>query len=209
MVQNAALAWADGDIWFKTKPMRLVLKLVAVLVVGTMLGVLATWLVVFRFPPGRISDGPWMTNPDAATAQTDAYRRAIAAVHGLFATNRAGAIYYTASTDSDGRALTGRCRYEVEGRAPDARWWSITAYGPDDALIANPAGRYSVTTQQVAPDPRGNIVVPVGGTSGGSKLIAVGRGRFSLMLRLYDPGPEFIANPANAALPALLRLSCP
>jgi hypothetical protein len=189
--------------------MRLLLKLLVVLVAGTMFGLLATWLAVFHFPPARIGDGPWQTNPDVATAQTDSYRRAFAAVHGLFATNRTGAIYYTATTDNDGRTLTGRCRYEVEGPAPDARWWSITAYGPDDYLIANPTGRYSVTTQQVAPDARGNIVVLIGRTSGGGKLVPVGPGRFSLLLRLYNPGPELIADPAHAALPALLRVSCP
>jgi len=189
--------------------MRLSLKLLAVLVAGTMLGLLATWLAVFRFPPGRISDGPWQANPEAATAQSDAYRRAIAAVHGLFAMSRAGAVYYTATTDSEGRALTGRCRYKVEGPAPDARWWSITAYGPDDYLIANHTGRYSVTKQQAAADARGNIAVLVGGTSGGNNLIPLGTGRFSLSLRLYNPGPEFIADPAAGALPALLRVACP
>lgn len=189
--------------------MRLLLKLLAVLVAGTTLGLLATWLAVFRFPPGQISNGPWKTTPGIATAQTDAYRRAFTAVHGLFAMNRNEAIYYTASTDSDGRALIGRCRYKIEGPAPDTRWWSITAYGPDDYLIANPSGRYSVTKQQVAPDARGNIVVLVGERLDTGNAIAVGAGRFSLSLRLYNPGPEFLVNPANAALPALLRMSCP
>lgn len=189
--------------------MRLSLKPLVVLVAGTMLGLLATWLAVFRFPPGAINDGPWQAVPEAATAQSDAYRRAISAVHGLFAVNRAGAIYYTATTDSEGRALTGRCRYKVEGPAPDARWWTIAAYGPDDFLIANPTGRYSVTKQQATLDARGNIAVLVSGTSGGGNVVAVGTGRFSLSLRLYNPAPEFIANPAAGALPALLRVACP
>ncbi len=189
--------------------MRLLLKLLAVLVAGTMLGLLATWLTVFRFPPGRIGNGPWKTDPAVVTPQTDAYRRAFLAVNGLFALNRSEAIYYTANTDSDGRALTGRCRYKVEGPAPDARWWSITAYGPDGYLITNSTGRYSVTKQQLAPDTHGSIVVPVGGNSGGNNWIAVGTGRFSLSLRLYNPGPEFIADLADAALPALLRVGCP
>jgi hypothetical protein len=189
--------------------MRLLLKLLAVLVAGTMLGLLATWLTVFRFPPGRVGDGPWKTDPAAVTAQTDAYRRAFVAVHGLFALRRSEAIYYTATADSDGHALTGQCQYKVEGPAPDARWWSITAYGPDDYLIANPGGRYSVTKQQVAPDARGSIVVLLGGNSGGNNRIAAGTGRFSLSLRLYNPGPGFIADPADAALPALLRVACP
>jgi hypothetical protein len=189
--------------------MRLLLKFLAMLLAGTMLGLLATWLTVFRFPPGRISNGAWKTDPAVVTAQTDAYRRAFVAIHGLFALNRSEAIYYSANTDSDGRTLTGRCRYKVEGPAPDARWWSITAYGPDDFLIANPTGRYSVTKPQVAPDARGSIAVLVDGNSDGSNWIAVGTGRFSLTLRLYNPGPEFIAAPADAALPALLRVGCP
>ena len=189
--------------------MRLSLKLLAVLAAGTMLGLLATWLAVFRFPPGRISDGPWQAKPEAATAQSDAYRRAIGGVHGLFAMTRADAVYYTATTDSEGRALTGRCRYKVEGPAPDAGWWSITAYGPDGYLIANHTGRYSVTKQQATADARGNIAVSVGGTSGGNNRIPVGTGGFSLSLRLYNPGPEFIADPARGALPALLRMACP
>jgi hypothetical protein len=188
--------------------MRVLLKLLVVLVAGTTLGLLATWLTVFRFPPGRIGNGPWKTNPAVVTAQTDAYRRAFVAFHGLFALNRGAAIYYTANTDSDGRALTGQCRYKVEGPVPDARWWSITAYGPDGYLIANPSGRYSVTRPQVAPDAHGLIVVQVGGNSGRNSWIAVGTGRFSLSLRLYNPGPEFIADPADAALPALLRVGC-
>lgn len=189
--------------------MQLPLKILAVLVGGVVLGLLATWLVVFQFPPGQISNGPWIAAPEAATAQTDAYRRAIAAARGPFAQSRTAAIYYTATTDSDGRGLTGTCRYEMEGLTPDARWWSIAAYGPDNYLIANPAGRYSVTKQQVAPDARGNIVVRIGGPSGDGTPLAVGAGRFSLSLRLYNPGPAFIADPAHAALPALLRVSCP
>jgi hypothetical protein len=189
--------------------MRLLLRLLAVLVAGTMFGLLATWLTVFRFPPGRIGDGPWTTDPAAVTAEADVYRRAFVAAHGLFALRRSEAIYYTANADSDGRMLTGQCRYKVEGPAPDARWWSITAYGPDEYLIASPAGRYSVTKQQVAPDARGIVVVLVGGNSGGNNWIAVRAGRFSLLLRLYNPGPEFIADSADAALPALLRVACP
>src|SRR5260370_11972615 len=119
--------------------MRFALKLLAVLVVGTALSVAATWLSVYQFPPSRISDGPWKTNLLAGSAQSGPYRRAAVAIHGLFAFSRSESAYYTASTDSDGGQLDGRCRYDVTGPEPEARWWSITAYGPDDYLIPNPA----------------------------------------------------------------------
>src|SRR5579862_3079593 len=119
--------------------MRFVSKLLAVLIGGAALGVAATWLSVYRFPRSQISDGPWKTNLLAGSAQSGPYRRAAVAIHGLFALSRSESAYYTASTDSDDGPLDGRCRYDLTGPEPEARWWSITAYGPDDYLIPTPA----------------------------------------------------------------------
>jgi hypothetical protein len=189
--------------------MRLVWKIFAVLVVGTALGLLAVWLAVFRGSSEMVSNGPWKADPTAGSAQSDAYRRALVAVHGLFALTRNEAAYYTAATDSDGQALDGGCRYEIMGHALDARWWSITAYGADDYLIANPAHRYSVTGTTVTRDANGGFVMQVGGTAGGDSWIPVGSGRFSLTLRLYNPGPAILFDPTHVVLPALKRASCP
>lgn len=189
--------------------MRLVRMIVAVLVAGTMLGFLAVWLVVFRGGPDMVSDGPWQSDPAAGSVQSDAYRRAVMAVHGLFALPRKEAAYYSATTDSSGQRLDGGCRYELTGHDLDARWWSITAYGADDTLIANPARRYSVTSTTVTRDANGGFAVQVGGTAGGDNWIPIGTGRFSLTIRLYNPGPAIVFDPAHVAMPMLTRLSCP
>jgi len=86
------------------------LKILAVLVVGTMLGILATRLTLLRRPPGTITNGPWSTSLTNGSAQSDPYRRAMVAIHGLFALNRSEAIYYSANADSDGHRLDGDCR---------------------------------------------------------------------------------------------------
>jgi hypothetical protein len=172
------------------------------------LGFSITWLTVFHSTSGRVSDGPWKTSLTAGSAESNPYQRASVAVHGLFALNRSEAIYYTASTDSDGHALDGHCRYEIAGRDPDARWWSITAYGPDDFLIPNPAHRYSVSKTAIARDASGDFAVQVGSEAVGDNGIPVGQGRFSLTLRLYNPGPGVVLDPAHAALPTLKRVSC-
>jgi hypothetical protein len=188
--------------------MRLPLKIAAVLVVGTVLGVLTTWLMVFRSVPGRVSDGPWKTNLSTGSTQSDPYKRASVAIHGLFALNRSEAVYYSAAVDRDGHQLDGHCRYEIAGRDPEARWWSITAYGMHDYFIPNPAHRYSVSKTVIMRNPNGTFAVRVGGTSSGDNWIPVGPGRFSLTLRLYNPGPAVLADPTRAVLPALKRLSC-
>jgi hypothetical protein len=189
--------------------MRLALKILAVLLVGIALGLLATWLSVFHGSPERVRDGPWKTNLAAGSAESNPYRRAFVAIHGLFALNRSETVYYTTEADSDGQALDGHCRYEIRGRSPDARWWSVTAYGPDDFLIPNPAHRYSVSKSSIRQDANGNFAVQVGGAAGGDGWIPVGAGGFSLMLRLYIPGPSVAADPTDAAMPAVTRVSCP
>lgn len=173
-----------------------------------MLGLMATWLSMHGPMPGRISNGPWKTNLATGSARSGPYTRALVAVHGLFALNRNETIYYTANTDSDGHLLRGNCRYEITGRDPDARWWSITAYGRDDYLIPNPAHRYSVSKTTVARTPEGEFAVQVGGLAVDDNWIPTGAGRFSLSLRLYNPGPDVRQDPAHVTLPQLKRMSC-
>jgi hypothetical protein len=187
---------------------RLALKIAAAMVLGAALGVFATWFMVFFRDPGRVADGPWKTNPTAGSAESGPYKRAFVAVHGIFALTQSETVYYTAAVDSDGHGLDGRCRYEIRGRAPDARWWSITAYGTDDYLIPNPARRYSVSKMRASQAAGDAVTVDVGGTAGEDNWIPAGSGRFSLTLRLYNPGPDILLRPADAELPAVQRISC-
>jgi hypothetical protein len=189
--------------------MRLAGKIAAVLVAGTLLGFFATWITVYHGDmPGGVNDGPWRTNLAIGSARSDPYTRASVALHGLLALNHSETIYYTATHDSDGNALDGRCSYEVAGRDPDARWWSITAYGADDYLIPNPANRYSVSKTSIVRGPNGVYSVEVGQKPAASNWIAVAAQPFSLTLRLYNPGPEVVVDPVHAALPVIRKGAC-
>lgn len=189
--------------------MRLAARILAVVILGVLLGLLATWITVFRGAMlDRVADGPWKTNLAAGDPQSGPYTRAAIALHGLFALNRKEALYYNAARDSDGNRLDSACIYRIAGHDPDARWWSITAYGADDFLISNPAGLYSVSETTVVRDPNGSFVIEVGGSSKAKNWIPSGTGRFSLTLRLYNPGPDIALDPARATLPVLKKVSC-
>ncbi len=189
--------------------MRVALKIVAVLAVGIVLGLAATWATVVRGTlAGGIDDGPWRTSLEAGSSQGDIYLRARVAVHGLLALNRHETIYYTAATDTDGAPLTGACTYRIQGRDPPARWWSITAYGADDYLIPNPAGIYSASLHSVTRDPSGAFAVTVSKARPPGDWIPAGDGRFNLSLRLYNPDPSVAADPAHVALPAIVKERC-
>ena len=178
--------------------------------VGTALGLFATWLSVVRVAaPAGVENGPWRTDVAAGNPRSNPYTRARIALHGLLALNARETVYYTATHESEGHQLDGRCVYEISGHDPDARWWSITAYGPDEFLIPNPANRYSVSKTTVAREPDGAFLVQVGGANDGANWIPLGLGRFSLSLRLYNPGPQVVLDPAHVVLPTLKKVSRP
>jgi len=189
--------------------MRTALKILAVLVIGTVLGLAATWLTVIRGTmAGGISDGPWRTSLYAGSNEGSFFLRAQVAVHGLLALNRHETIYYTAATDSGGGALAGNCTYRIAGKDPPARWWSITAYGADDFLIPNPAGRYSASMNSVTRAADGSFTVTLSKTAAKGDWIALADGRFNLSLRLYNPDGKVAADPEHVVLPTIKKVSC-
>jgi hypothetical protein len=187
--------------------MRTALKVLAVLVIGTALGLFATWATVVRGTMGgAVADG--RTSLYAGSSEGGPYLRASIALHGLLALNRHETIYYTAATDSDGNALAGNCVYLIEGRDPPARWWSITAYGADDFLIPNAAERYSVSMNSVARRADGSFTATLSKGEGGANWIPIADGRFNVSMRLYNPDPAVAADPAHVALPAIRKGTC-
>jgi hypothetical protein len=195
---------------YTAQRMNTLSKTLLTLAIGTLLGLFATWFAVFRGDmPGGISDGAWRTSLVVGSTQGGLMTRAAVALHGLLALNRAETLYYTAHSDSAGATLTGDCIYHLTGRDPDARWWSITAYGADDYLIPNPANRYSISKNEVVRDAQGAFTADVALASHAANWIPVARAPFTLTLRLYNPGAAAATDPAHAALPTITKVSCP
>jgi hypothetical protein len=189
--------------------MRTAVKIAAVLIVGTLLGLFATWATVVRGTMGgAVADGPWRTSLYAGSSEGGPYLRASIALHGLLALNRRETIYYTAATDSAGDSLRGNCIYKIEGRDPPTRWWSVTAYGADDFLIPNAAGRYSVSMNSVARRADGSYAITLSKGQAGANWIPVDDGRFSVSLRLYNPSNTVAADPVHVALPVITKGTC-
>lgn len=185
------------------------LKILSVLVVGTALGLLATWATVIRGGmSGTVSSGPWLTSLYTGSSEGGPYLRAHVAVHGLLALGREETMYYTAVSDSDGKALDGNCSYRIEGRDPPTRWWSITAYGADDFLIPNAADLYSVSTNSVARRADGTFAITLSQEQAEGNRIPVNAGRFNLTIRLYNPQPSVVADPTQVTLPTIKRAAC-
>ncbi len=158
---------------------------------------------------GAIVVGPWTTNLQFGSARADMYTRARVALFGLLANDKTETLYFRATTDSDGEPLSGDCTYVVEGEEISARWWSITAYGPDSFLIPNEPGVYSQSKTNAAREENGHFVIRVSAERQERAWLPVKAGeRFDLTARLYDPDASVGDAPASAALPRISRESC-
>ena len=190
--------------------MGFILRLLGALILAGILGLGSAFYAV-RMPFGSsdsIANGPWITNLTAGGTDADAYTRARVALFGLLALNKTETIYYTARQDSTGAALDPHCNYRIEGRDPDARWWSFTAYGSDSFLIPNPQNKYSVSRNTVVRNTDGAFVIRLSVSPQSENWIATSKDGFDVSLRLYNPGESVIADPGAVALPSIVKEAC-
>jgi hypothetical protein len=127
--QAANLSWADG-LSFSVGRWLANLKIKSVL-------------------SSKDSDGTWRTPPlNLGQYGTDYNTRAVVAMVGLGANLPEDALYPNTASDHQGKALNGKHQYQIHFDAnqlpPVKAFWSITAYGPDEFLIDNPACRYAL-----------------------------------------------------------------
>ncbi|MCL2423393.1 MAG: DUF1254 domain-containing protein [Micrococcales bacterium] len=123
--------------------------------------------------------------------------RALVALAGLGANPVSVAIYPKAATDDAGDLLDGTNSYRVHF-APDQLppveqygFWSVTAYGEDDFLIANDLGRYAINDRSdLVLNEDGSLDILLQADSPTEKMgnwLPVGSGPFHLYLRIYLP----------------------
>ena len=190
--------------------MGFIIRLLVSTVVALGLGLGSAWYAITHGTGQQdiVQNGPWRTSLAAGGADADMYTRAHVALVGLLALNKSETIYYTATSDSAGAALDPACSYRIEGRDPEARWWSFTAYARDNYLIPNPQKRYSVGKTDVVRGTDGRFVIRLSRTPEAQNWIATSPDGFDVTLRLYNPGPAVLANPSTVELPALIKETC-
>lgn len=127
---------------------------------------------------GVMKNGWQIPQPPMGAYGTDYEQRAVIAFFGLGANLREDAVYPTAYFDQEGKQLSGKQRYvlhfDKDALPPVKAFWSLTMYGQDTFLAANPLGRYGLGDR----DP----------------LKYNGDGSLDLCLQNQSPGPEKEAN---------------
>ena len=117
------------------------------------------------------------------------------------------AVYPIRFTDSEGHALNGANRYEIAfDRAPPVgAFWSLTIYNAGDKmLVENPINRYKVGSDTPGMNIKrnGSFTIPIqrDEPQGPDKAnwLPAPRGDFYLILRLYQPSEEILAEPIRS-----------
>jgi hypothetical protein len=133
----------------------------------------------------------------------------VVALRGLLALPAREARYYTAAKDDAGRPLEGRCAYRIKGGEAGGAWWSLTLYGRDGFLVANPANIWSVGSAALPPAERRSWTITASpDRRPGRWLPTGGIERFELTLRVYLPEDGGRSNPPRDRLPRIERLDC-
>ena len=99
----------------------------------------------------------------------------------------------------------------ISGITPAARYWTLTLYNADGALIANTVSRYGFTSEEVVRRADGNFEIIVAPRANpGNWLPTGGEERYQLLLRLYDTAVGVSTKAGREVpMPQVSTRSCP
>jgi hypothetical protein len=165
----------------------------------------------------KVKDGTWSTPPlSLGNYGTDYNIRAVVAMVGLGANLPEDALYPNTSLDMQGQALHGQHRYQLHFDAaklpPVKAFWSITAYGADEFLMANELKRFALGDRdKLVYNADGSLDIwvqatrPTDAAQAANWLPVKADAPFLLNARLYWPKPEALQG--TWQMPAVKRLN--
>lgn len=157
-----------------------------------------------------IDIGQWTAFPDIGTPDADPYSRARVAREGVLALGRAEGLSFVAERDSRGNELKRECAYQIEGRFPAARFWTL--YAADQSLDAIATGRSrpaALQSYQVLHQADNSTSIFVGRhPSPGNWLLTQGSGKMYFVLTFYDTPIASSTGLSDVGLPQILKVGC-
>jgi hypothetical protein len=182
------------------------------LAVAAVVGLALTYYAIARGTPfGGLTIDSWTAWPKSGTTDADPYARASIARSGRLPTAMGDGVSFTLTSDDDGKTLDGRCEVVLSGVTPTARFWTLTLYNLDGALVANSTNRYGFTSQEIVRHADGSFEIVVAPrASPGNWLPTGGVERYELVLRLYDTAVGVSTKAGREVpMPGVTTRSCP
>lgn len=189
-----------------------VIVFVGIAIVG---GLGTSWMMIEKGSrlTTRIS-GPWVMWKDAGRADADPYTRAHFMRRGLLPVSTTMSHAYQATADTGGELLYSSCDYVIEGREPDAAFWTLAVFDELGRDIPNAAGRHSFNSATLMRTSGNRLEIRLARNARpGNWLPTTGAGRIVLLLTLDEPSK--VKTPGTNVevevpqeLPVIRRLAC-
>jgi len=158
---------------------------------------IVAWKVKFR---GYKSQSNWNVDLRGGSYASDYLARAEGAIQGLVVHDSNEAMYFHTYHDGSKQTLTGdesyTLHFEADSLPPVDAFWSITVYGMDYNLVANPINRYAINShnKDLKYNADGSLTIhiqaqqPLAGTA--NWLPTAQGDQFRLNYRTYMPGAQ-------------------
>ncbi|UUP18903.1 DUF1214 domain-containing protein [Nitratireductor thuwali] len=189
---------------------KTVLPLLVAVAVALGAGAGSVWMMIEEAPAiDALRVGPWTAFPNAGTPQADPYSRARFVREGGIPLGKAEGIAFTATHDTDGRALRRECAYRLSGELPVSRFWTLYAADPTGVPLP-PTGRRApaLHSQRILQAPEGIEITASPYPAPGNWLALSGEGSMQLVLTLFDTPVSTSAGIEQISMPGILRTGC-
>jgi hypothetical protein len=153
--------------------------------------------------------GPWTAWPDVGAPNPNPYTRAHLTREAALQLGQAEGLHLVASVDSAGEPLSRNCTYRLEGRTPQATFWTLVATDPAGVNVAVPDGPLALRSTGIVRENDGSLRIHVGTRlAPGNWLELAGEGPFTLGLTLYDTAVFTGFGATGDTMPAIVREAC-
>ncbi len=192
---------ASSRVWAIARKLAIILDIAPGVIVGAALAfATALFLISAQVNAMQTTVNGWSVTMTCGRASNGVLVRA-ACAQAYFAVNLPEeAVYYTATVDGAGQALSGAHAYVLHfpsgGLPPNDAFWSLTMTIAPGHLVANPYNRYSVSDRSgLVPNADGSIDIYMQGAPPAgheANWLPTPSGNFELWLRVYQPGAAIL-----------------
>ena len=188
--------------------MNNLVKVIVAAIVGSAIGVISAQRIAGGADGFFVHrNGPWMSWPEAGAKFANPYARAHFLMSGRLPLSQFDAREYEAASDSKGEQLDADCTYQITGKTPAARWWSLFVIRPDGEPVSG--SHSALAARQMVNSKADTISVTLSRQPQPGNWIEPGTtGRLVLVLRLYNPVQSVVGFGSAADLPQIIRKEC-
>ena len=186
------------------------LRFLVLVGLACLVGVLsANYIVQGRAGLIKRTSGQWVWWPNAGSTAIDPYTRLHFLAQGRLPMSKFETFEVETAQDKAGRPLDADCVYQLSGRIPDARWWSVATYVPDGSNGAA-APEFSMSSHDVIAEDDGSVVITISREiRAGNWMKPTSNDEFIVLLRLYNPASNLGGSTAlSGELPSVTRKAC-